>query len=234
MESEIHMTQRRPLRTAMAASGLALLLAAGPALAQPADHPGRGQGAAQGQGQGASQGQGQGASQGQGQAASQGQGGAQQRRDQAQPAQGAGRQSERESYRDRERRGADWRDRERRDDDYWRDRDRRDGDYRRERDRRDDSYRRGPRLDERELRRVFGERHDWVREDDRAGLPPGIRMNLERGKPLPPGIAQRFDDRSLRDLPRYDGYEWRRVGPDAVLVDIANDIVYEILRDVLY
>lgn len=38
------MSKRIDLRTALAASGLALLLAAGPALAQPADNPGRGQG----------------------------------------------------------------------------------------------------------------------------------------------------------------------------------------------
>ncbi|WP_416140862.1 anti-virulence regulator CigR family protein [Halomonas sp. HK25] len=84
------------------------------------------------------------------------------------------------------------------------------------------------------MRRLFGERRDWVREDERAGLPPGIRMNLERGKPLPPGIAKRFDERSLGHLPRYDGYEWRRVGPDAILVDAANEIIYQVIRDVLY
>ena len=112
-------------------------------------------------------------------------------------------------------------------------RDRRDADYR-DRERRDERYRSGPSIDERELRRLFGERRDWVREDDRAALPPGIRMNLERGKPLPPGIAKRFDERSLRYLPRYDGYEWRRVGPDAILVDAANEIIYQVIRDVLY
>lgn len=104
----------------------------------------------------------------------------------------------------------------------------------RDRERRDDRYRSGPSLDERELRRRFGERRDWVREDERAGLPPGIRMNLERGKPLPPGIAKRFDERSLDNLPRYEGYEWRRAGADAILVDAANEIIYEVIRDVLY
>lgn len=91
----------------------------------------------------------------------------------------------------------------------------------------------GPRFDEREIRRLLVERRDWV-EIDRSheNLPPGVRMNLERGKPLPPGIARQLDERILRDLPHYDGYVWRRVGPDVILVDTANAIIYEILRDI--
>ena len=173
------------LRTALAASGLALLLAAGPALAQPADNPGRGQG----------------------------QGAGQERREQAQPGRGGERGPQ--ASREEQRRDGDWRDRER-DRDGYRDRDRRDGDWR-DRERREERYRSGPRIDERELRRRFGERRAWVREE-----------------PLPPGIAKRFDERSLGYLPRYDGYEWRRVGPDAILVDAANEIIYQVIRDVLY
>src|SRR5690554_3564187 len=222
MEPEVHMSKRIPLRLALAATSLALVMAAGPVLAQPADNPGRGQG----------------------------QGAGQERREQAQPGRGGergpqasreeqrrdggwrDREQDQDGYRDRERRDGDWRGRER-DRDGYRDRDRRDGDWR-DRERREEHYRSGPRIDERELRRRFGERRDWVREDERAGLPPGIRMNLERGKPLPPGIAKRFDERSLGYLPRYDGYEWRRVGPDAILVDAANEIIYQVIRDVLY
>ncbi|QTP58868.1 hypothetical protein HNO53_09210 [Billgrantia antri] len=90
-----------------------------------------------------------------------------------------------------------------------------------------------PRIDEREIRRLLIERRDWIEIDRGAeSLPPGVRMNLERGKPLPPGIAMQLDERLLRDLPHYDGYEWRRVGPDVVLVDAANAIIYEILRDI--
>jgi Ni/Co efflux regulator RcnB len=93
----------------------------------------------------------------------------------------------------------------------------------------------GPRIDEREIRRLLVERRDWVEIDrSRDNLPPGIRMNLERGKPLPPGIAKQLDERILRDLPRYDGYEWRRVGPDVILVEAANAIIYEIMRDIFY
>lgn len=206
------MSKRIDLRTALAASGLALLLAAGPALAQPADNPGRGQG--QGQEQRKSP-------------------PGQQKQKQQQETRET-RERREESY--RERRDDDYRDRERRDYDKRRDRDdRRDyGERRDYDDRRDYRDRDRPIIDERDLRRLFGERRDWVREDERAGLPPGIRMNLERGKPLPPGIAKRFDERALRDLPYYEGYEWRRVGPDAILVDAANEVIYRVIRDVLY
>ncbi|ERS83430.1 MULTISPECIES: anti-virulence regulator CigR family protein [unclassified Halomonas] len=182
------MSKRCDLRTTLALAGLALLLATGPALAQPPEHAGQGKGQEQRKlppGQQKQEGR-------------------------------ESRERYQEAHRDRESR------RERRDDGY-RDRERRD--YR-DRDR--------PIIDERDLRRLFGERRDWVSRDDRGDLPPGIRMNLERGKPLPPGIAKRFDDRVLRDLPHYDGYEWRRVGPDAILVDAANEIIYRVIRDVLY
>lgn len=93
----------------------------------------------------------------------------------------------------------------------------------------------GPRIDERAIRHLLLERRDWVELDrSRDNLPPGIRMNLERGKPLPPGIAKQLDERILLDLPRYEGYEWQRVGPDVVLVEAANAIIHEILRDIFY
>ncbi|MGA4601390.1 RcnB family protein, partial [Ectopseudomonas hydrolytica] len=34
-------------------------------------------------------------------------------------------------------------------------------------------------------------------------------------------------------LPYYEGYEWKQIGRDVVLVAIATGIVYEILRNVL-
>ncbi|MBP8185284.1 MAG: hypothetical protein KAX95_05310 [Pseudomonas sp.] len=64
-------------------------------------------------------------------------------------------------------------------------------------------------------------------------LPPGIRKNLARGKPLPPGIAKKMHPDFARQLPNYQGYEWRQVGSDAALVDITTGIVREIMRDVL-
>jgi hypothetical protein len=64
-------------------------------------------------------------------------------------------------------------------------------------------------------------------------LPPGIAKNLARGKPLPPGIAKNFDSRVASQLPHYDGYQWKQIGTDVVLVAIATGIVYEVLRNVL-
>lgn len=66
-----------------------------------------------------------------------------------------------------------------------------------------------------------------------SSLPPGIQKNLARGKPLPPGIAKSLDNRLLGHLPRYEGYEWKQLGRDVILVAIATGIVYEILENVL-
>ncbi|HEY0289232.1 MAG TPA: anti-virulence regulator CigR family protein [Pseudomonas sp.] len=62
-------------------------------------------------------------------------------------------------------------------------------------------------------------------------LPPNVQ--IVRGHPLPRGYGRRLDQRSLQYLPRYDGYEWRRLGPDVVLIAIGSGIVYEILEGVL-
>ncbi|PSJ40348.1 hypothetical protein C7H85_18990 [Zobellella endophytica] len=107
------------------------------------------------------------------------------------------------------------------------------GDGWRDRDRRDHGWR-GPRLDEAALRVIFREHRDWIGYDRRRdALPPGIRMNLRRGKPLPPGIARRFDPRLRERLPYYEGYEWRRVGDNAVLIDIATRHLHFILEGIL-
>jgi len=64
-------------------------------------------------------------------------------------------------------------------------------------------------------------------------LPPGIRRNLARGKPLPPGIARQFvPERMLADLPVIRDHEWRIAGRDLVLIAIGTLIVAEILQDV--
>lgn len=144
---------------------------------------------------------------------------------------------QREQDRNRWERGDDdreWRSRDRDRDGWSRDRDDRREWHSRDRDR---DYWAGdrrsrPRIEERLIREIFRDHRELWRHDRGAALPPGIRMNLERGKPLPPGIARRFDDRLYRQLPRYEGYEWRRVGADVVLVEVASDIVYEVLRDI--
>lgn len=64
-------------------------------------------------------------------------------------------------------------------------------------------------------------------------LPPGIRKNLARGKPLPPGIAKRLAPDPLRArLPVYAGYEWRVAGTDLLLVAVTTAVIAEVFSDV--
>lgn len=66
-----------------------------------------------------------------------------------------------------------------------------------------------------------------------SSLPPGIRKNLARGKPLPPGIAKKMVPGSLLGrLPRHSGYEWRIAGSDLILIAIGTMVVADILYDV--
>jgi hypothetical protein len=90
---------------------------------------------------------------------------------------------------------------------------------------------RGPSIDIGRVRIVLGENRQLI--GPAQSLPPGIRKNLARGKPLPPGIAKRFDGQLLGQLPHYDGYEWRQVGTDVVLVALASGLIYEIIENVL-
>lgn len=62
-------------------------------------------------------------------------------------------------------------------------------------------------------------------------LPPNV--HIVKGRPLPPGYGKRLDARSLQHLPHYDGYEWRRMGTDVVLIAVGTGIVYAILDGVL-
>ncbi len=65
-------------------------------------------------------------------------------------------------------------------------------------------------------------------------LPPGIRKRLARGKELPPGIAKQVVPTGLRsriELPA--GFEIVEVGLDILLVEVATDIVHEVLMDVV-
>ena len=66
-------------------------------------------------------------------------------------------------------------------------------------------------------------------------LPPGIAKNLARGKPLPPGIAKRaLPDELTRQLPPVPaGYERIIVAGKILLVEIATQVVHDILTDVI-
>ena len=65
-------------------------------------------------------------------------------------------------------------------------------------------------------------------------LPPGIAKKLARGKPLPPGIAKRHLPNDLQGrLPAYPGHEIIVVDRDVFLVEVATQIIVDILTRVL-
>jgi len=68
-----------------------------------------------------------------------------------------------------------------------------------------------------------------------GGLPPGIAKNLAVGKPLPPGIAKQYvtHDVLLRLPPLRDGYEYIVVAGKILLIEIATQVIRDILVDVL-
>lgn len=68
-----------------------------------------------------------------------------------------------------------------------------------------------------------------------TALPPGIRKRLARGKGLPPGIAKRAVPADLRSRVRLPaGYDIVEVGLDVVLVEVATNIVHDVLMDVVH
>lgn len=86
-------------------------------------------------------------------------------------------------------------------------------------------------VDTRGTIRAYYEQH---RPASVESLPPGMRNRLARGKPLPPGIAKRSvpsDLRSRIQVPT--GYEVVEVGLDVLLVEIATNVVHDVLMDVI-
>ncbi|MEH6492942.1 anti-virulence regulator CigR family protein [Halopseudomonas sp.] len=84
-------------------------------------------------------------------------------------------------------------------------------------------------INEQLVRSIFRDNREYV--GSRDSLPPGIRKNLARGKPLPPGIAKQIDPRLSRNLPHYEGYDWRQAGEDAILVSVTTGIIEAIIND---
>jgi hypothetical protein len=67
-----------------------------------------------------------------------------------------------------------------------------------------------------------------------SALPPGIRKNLARGKPLPPGIAKTYAPADLTSrIHLRDGFELVEVGLDVFLVEVATNIIHDVLMDVI-
>ncbi len=64
-------------------------------------------------------------------------------------------------------------------------------------------------------------------------LPSGIRKNLARGKPMPPGIQKtRMPSGMIDQLPKRKGYDWQVAGTDLLLVQAGSNIVSDVLKDV--
>lgn len=80
-----------------------------------------------------------------------------------------------------------------------------------------------------DIRRIAVEQH----YTGYKALPPGIAKNLARGKPLPPGIAKKAPRAEfVQHLPVYPDYEWKRCGTDLVLVQVATQVVAEVLANI--
>jgi hypothetical protein len=80
-----------------------------------------------------------------------------------------------------------------------------------------------------DIRRIAIEQH----YTGYKALPPGITKNLARGKPLPPGIAKKTPrSEFVQRLPTYPDYEWKRCGTDLVLVQVATQVVAEVLANI--
>ncbi len=83
---------------------------------------------------------------------------------------------------------------------------------------------------ERDIRAFYAERPARGVE----ALPPGIRRNLARGKPLPPGIAKRAAPPELVSSLRLPhGYELVEVGLDVLVVEVATAVIHDVLTDVI-
>lgn len=67
-------------------------------------------------------------------------------------------------------------------------------------------------------------------------LPPGIAKNLQRGKPLPPGIAKQQlpADLARRLPPVPSGYERVVVDGRVLLVEIATQMIHDVLEDLIF
>ena len=80
-----------------------------------------------------------------------------------------------------------------------------------------------------------GDRDGRKKRNNGRSLPPGIAKNLERGKSLPPGIAKQTLPADLASQlpPPPDGYERVIAGSKVLLVDIATQVIHDVLTDVI-
>ena len=65
-------------------------------------------------------------------------------------------------------------------------------------------------------------------------LPPGIAKKVARGGALPPGIAKKMPPGGLlARLPARPGQEWRVVGTDLLIIQIATGAIVDVLKNAL-
>ncbi len=65
-------------------------------------------------------------------------------------------------------------------------------------------------------------------------LPPGLQKHIERTGRLPPGLEKRRLPGDLRALlPVRSGQDYRVVGNDIVLIEIATELILDVMKDVL-
>ena len=87
------------------------------------------------------------------------------------------------------------------------------------------------------IRAWYSDRDGHRRPEKKNGrsLPPGIARNLARGKQLPPGIAKQTLPSGLIDRlpPVAKGYERIIVDGKVLLVEIATQVVHDILTDAI-
>lgn len=67
-------------------------------------------------------------------------------------------------------------------------------------------------------------------------LPPGIQKNLQRGKQLPPGIARQALPAGLITQlpPPPKGFERIELSGKVLLVEIATQVIHDVLEDIVY
>jgi hypothetical protein len=65
-------------------------------------------------------------------------------------------------------------------------------------------------------------------------LPPGIARKVARGGALPPGIAKKTPPSGLlAQLPPRPGQEWRVVGTDLLIVEVATGVIVDVPKGAL-
>ncbi|AKA23843.1 hypothetical protein [Pseudomonas chlororaphis] len=64
-----------------------------------------------------------------------------------------------------------------------------------------------------------------------AALAPDLRQGIRRGRTLPAQQSRPLSPRLLRQLPRYEGYQWWRAGSDLLLVRTSNQMIFDVVVD---